>query len=104
MMRASDEYFMVNAGMERAVVSTKATTAQLAVTTLLAYAAAGRLQEGKLLLIDVAESVNDMLNPRYEELIKKLADKLNDKNEIYIIGRDRGAGDNYPAATAFIQI
>ena len=39
MMRASDEYFMVNAGMERAVVSTKATTAQLAVTTLLAYAA-----------------------------------------------------------------
>ena len=94
MMRASDEYFMVNAGMERAVVSTKATTAQLAVITLLAYAAAGKLQEGKRLLISVAESVNDMLNPRYEERIKGLAGKLKDKNDVYIIGRSL----NYPIA------
>ncbi len=93
-MRASDEYFMVNAGAERAVVSTKATTAQLAVITLLAYAAAGRLQEGKLMLMDVAEAVNDMLNPRYEELIKKLAVMLKEKSSIYIIGRSL----NYPMA------
>ena len=94
MMRASDEYFMVNAGMERAVISTKATTAQLAVTTLLAYASAGKLQEGKRLLISVAESVNDMLNPRYETRIKELAGKLKDQNDLYIIGRSL----NYPIA------
>ena len=94
MMRASDEYFMVNAGMERAVVSTKATTAQLAVTTLLAYAAAGKLKEGKRLLISVAESVNDMLNPRYEARIKELAGTLKDRNDVYIIGRSL----NYPIA------
>jgi len=94
MMRASDEYFMINAGAERAVVSTKATTAQLAVITLLAYAVAGKLHEGKLLLMNAAESVNDMLNPRYEEHIKKLAAKLKDKNDMYIIGRSL----NYPIA------
>jgi len=94
MMRASDEYFMINAGAERAVVSTKATTAQLAVITLLAYAAAGKLQEGKLLLMNAAEGVNDMLNPRYEKHIKKLAAKLKDRNDVYIIGRSL----NYPVA------
>lgn len=95
MMRVSDEYFIVNAGAERAVVSTKATTAQLAVMTLLAYAVAGKLQEGKLLLMDVAEQVNDMLNPRYEDRIRKLAAQLKDKSDVYIIGRSI----NYPTAT-----
>lgn len=94
MMRVSDDFFMVNAGAERAVVSTKATTAQLAVLTLLAYATAGRLQEGKLLLMNAASAVNDMLNPRYEDYIKKLALQLLNKKDIFIIGR----GLNYPIA------
>ncbi|MBI2144759.1 glutamine--fructose-6-phosphate transaminase (isomerizing) [Candidatus Woesearchaeota archaeon] len=94
MMRVSDDFFITNAGAERAVVSTKATTAQLAVLSLLAYAAAGRLQEGKLLLMNAASSVNDMLNPRYEEHLKRLALILQDKKDIFIIGR----GLNYPIA------
>ncbi len=94
MMRTSDAYLMVNAGAERAVASTKATTAQLAVITLLAYAAAGRLQEGKLMLMDAADAVNDMLNPRYEERIKNLAEMMKDRNNIYVIGRSL----NYPIA------
>lgn len=94
MMRVSDDFFMVNAGAERAVVSTKATTAQIAVLTMLAYAAAGKLQEGKLLLMNAASSVNDMLNPRYDEHIKSLADIMHNKRDIFIIGR----GLNYPIA------
>jgi len=94
MMRVSDDFFMVNAGAERAVVSTKATTAQLAVVTLLAYAVAGKLQEGKLLLMNAASAVNDMLNPRYDDHIKRLAELLKVKNEIFVIGR----GINYPIA------
>ena len=94
MMRVSDDFFMVNAGAERAVVSTKATTAQLAVITLLAYAAAGKLQEGKLLLMNASAAVNDMLNPRYDEHIKKLAELLAHRKEMFIIGR----GLNYPIA------
>ncbi len=94
MMRVSDDFFMVNAGAERAVVSTKATTAQLAVLTLLAYATAGKLQEGKLLLMNASAAVNDMLNPRYDEHIRKLAEFLATKRDMFVIGR----GLNYPIA------
>jgi glutamine---fructose-6-phosphate transaminase (isomerizing) len=94
MTQLSDAYFMVNAGAERAVVSTKATTAQLAVMTLLAYATAGKLQDGKLLLMDTASAVNDMLNPRYEEHIKNLAQLLKTRDTMFIIGRAL----NYPIA------
>lgn len=94
MMRMSDNFFMINAGAERAVVSTKATTAQLAVVMLLAYAAAGKLQEGKLLLMNTAAAVNDMLNPRYDEHIKNLAALLRDRKDMFVIGR----GINYPMA------
>jgi glutamine---fructose-6-phosphate transaminase (isomerizing) len=94
MMRESDDYFMVNAGVERAVVSTKATTAQLAVMMLLAYAAAGNLQEGKLLLMNASSAVNDMLNPRYEEHIRQLAGILAKRKDLFIIGK----GMNYPMA------
>ena len=94
MMRVSDHYFMVNAGAEKAVVSTKATTAQIAVMTLLAYAVAGRLNEGKTLLMDAARQVNDMLNPNYQKRIQKLASTLHKKRDIYIIGRSL----NYPVA------
>lgn len=94
MMRVSDDFIMVNAGPEQAVVSTKATTAQIAVLTLLAYACAGKLREGKIRLVETGAAVNDMLNPRYEEHIKKLAEKLFRTQNIYIIGRSL----NYPIA------
>lgn len=94
MMRVSDDFLMVNAGAERAVASTKATTAQLSLATLLAYATAGRLKEGKRLLLDTSAEVNDMLNPRYETHIKNLAQRLSDKGDIFILGR----GVNYPMA------
>lgn len=93
-MRQSNDYFMINAGPERAVASTKATTAQLALLMLLAYSCDGKLNEGKRVLIEASSKVNDMLNPRYENHIKKLAEKIYEKDDIYIIGR----GMNYPIA------
>ncbi len=92
--RMSDHTFLINAGPEKAVASTKATTAQLALVTLLAYACAGRLQEGKSLLMEAASKVNDMLNPRYEDRIRDLAENLKDQPNVYIIGRSL----NYPMA------
>jgi glucosamine--fructose-6-phosphate aminotransferase (isomerizing) len=92
--RMSDFTFLINAGPEKAVASTKATTAQLAILYLLAYACAGKLDDGKRLLIDVAPKINDMLNPRYEERIKNLAASICKKKHVYIIGRSL----NYPMA------
>ena len=52
--RQSDYTFFINAGPEKAVASTKAATSQLALITLLAYACAQRLHEGKRLLMEAA--------------------------------------------------
>lgn len=92
--RKSDHSFLINAGPEKAVASTKAATSQLALVTLLAYACAGRLNEGRRLLIETASKVNDMLNPRYEEHIRRLAEKIQKRDSMYIIGRSL----NYPMA------
>jgi len=94
LQRASDYTLMVNAGPEKAVASTKVTTAQIAIITLLAYASVGKLKEGKRLLMEAASGVNDLLNPRYESHVVKLAEKLKDTKSIYILGRSL----NYPVA------
>ncbi|MBT4257951.1 glutamine--fructose-6-phosphate transaminase (isomerizing) [archaeon] len=92
--KMADFPFLINAGPERAVASTKATTAQIALVILLAYACTGELIEGDKVLLDVAGKVNDMLNPRYKEHIKALAEKIFKKENAFIIGR----GINYPMA------
>lgn len=93
-MRHSDKSILINAGPEQAVASTKATTAQLAIMALLAYASAGKLNEGRLRLVELAGQVNDLLNPRYNDHILALAEQLKAVSDIYIIGR----GVNYPLA------
>lgn len=92
--RQSTVVLPVNAGPEKAVASTKATTAQLAILTLLAYATAGKLAEGKTVLREAASQINDMLNPRYADLIAKLAEKLKKAKNFYIIGK----AENYAMA------
>ncbi|KKU80069.1 MAG: Glucosamine/fructose-6-phosphate aminotransferase, isomerizing [Candidatus Peregrinibacteria bacterium GW2011_GWA2_47_7] len=94
MDRLADLSIHVKAGPEKAVASTKATTAQLAILTLLAYCRAGRLDEGKKVLLDAAAQINDMLNPRYQDHILKLARKIKNVESMYVIGR----GVNYPMA------
>ncbi|MFC1615612.1 glutamine--fructose-6-phosphate transaminase (isomerizing) [Patescibacteria group bacterium] len=94
MARISDIVIPIKAGPEKAVASTKATTSQIAILTLLAYACNGGVAEGKQLLIDTASQINDMINPRYEDHISKLAEKFHHVESMYIIGR----GSNYPMA------
>lgn len=94
MARLSDLVIPLKAGPEKAVASTKATTSQIAILTLLAYAVADRLKEGKQMLIEAEGKLNDMLNPRYEEHIENVADQIKTAKDIMIIGRDM----NYPIA------
>jgi len=92
--RESDFSLNIKAGPEIAVASTKATTSQLAVLILLAYALKGKIEEGKRLLIDTAGKINDMLNPRYEQHILEIAKNIINKESMYVIGKDL----NYPIA------
>ncbi len=94
MMRMSDEYILCNSGPEKAVCSTKVTTAQIALLTLLAYACAGRFEEGKLILNSVSNKLNVMLDDQYVDEIRYLARKVASYESMYLIGR----GVNYPIA------
>ncbi len=85
--READYTLLINAGPERAVASTKALTGQLAVLLLIAYALAERLKEGKTLLLETSAAINDMLNPRFVERLEALADKLQEDEDLYIIGK-----------------
>jgi len=84
----------VCAGPEISVCSTKATTGQLAITYLLAYACAGKYEEGLRVLKTTAESLNEFLNEAYLSSIRELAETLKQQENMYIIGR----GQNYPVA------
>lgn len=94
MARLSDIVLPLKAGPEKAVASTKATTSQIAILTLLAYAVADKLDEGRQMLIAAQGKINDMLNPRYEERIDALSEEIKDSKDIVIIGR----GSNFPIA------
>ncbi|MFA5855444.1 MAG: glutamine--fructose-6-phosphate transaminase (isomerizing) [Candidatus Gracilibacteria bacterium] len=94
MARISDLVIPLKAGPEKAVASTKATTSQIAILILLAYAVSGDLNEGKRMLVEVDGKLNDMLNPRYEKHIEGIAEQIKNAQDIIIIGRDL----NYPVA------
>lgn len=94
MQRQSDVTIPINAGPEICVASTKATTAQIAVLTMLAYACDNRPAEGKELLEETAEKISEMLTEEYLSKVRDVACKLKDMESMYIIGR----GLNYPIA------
>ncbi len=85
--RLADVNLPINAGPEKAVASTKAATAQMALCFLLAYADAGKLNIGRQILNATAGNINDLLNPRYEKKIRDIAMKNFALNKIFIIGR-----------------
>lgn len=92
--RKSDFSLHIKAGLEKAVASTKAATAQMALFLLITTAMKGELQEGRRILADVASKINDMLNPRFLNYIKEVAESIKNHENTYIIGK---AG-NYPMA------
>lgn len=92
--RMSDEKILIGAGPEKAVASTKALTGMIAHLVLLAYSLDGGVNEGKKVLIKAVNSVKKVLSDGGIKILKKLADKIANKKDIYVIGR----GLSYPTA------
>lgn len=92
--RMADFKILLEAGVEQAVVSTKAFTAKLAHLLMLAYCMTGETATGQLLLKKAAGSVRAILRDESVRRIKALAKNLAPKQHIYIIGR----GLSYPIA------
>lgn len=92
--RESDYQLLLGAGPEKGVASTKAFTAKIAHTILLAYAAAGKVSDGQSVLTKAARVSKEILSAKSVALIKKLAHEISLKEHIYVIGR----GMSYPTA------
>ena len=85
--RYSDKFLLLNAGPEICVLATKTYTSQLALLTLLAYAYAGRYEEGGKRLRYLWNVVYNLTSRTSREMIKKLAERLKDEEHIFVIGR-----------------
>ena len=92
--RESDKAVMIHAGPEICVLSTKAYTNQLAILTLIAYALAGRYDEGKAKLKELIRYVYYLTSATMRAHIMQLASQLRYAQHMYTIGR----GIQYPTA------
>ena len=85
--RESDAFLMMNAGPEICVLSTKTYTSQVALLTLLAYALIKKYEEGKKKLTYLWNVIYHLTSRSMREKIKELAEKLKNKEHIFVIGR-----------------
>lgn len=93
--RLADEKIWLEAGPEICVLSTKAFTAKLAVLGLLSFALAGKLNQGKSLLLKTRQEILGFLKPNYQkQYLDPLAKLLSTHHDIFVIGR----GISYPIA------
>ena len=85
--RSSDMFLNINAGPEICVLSTKTYTSQVALFTLLSYALNDRYEEGRKRLNYLWNEIYQLTSATTREKIKELAEKLQDKDHIFLIGR-----------------
>jgi glutamine---fructose-6-phosphate transaminase (isomerizing) len=85
--RMADYKFLLMAGPEKAVASTKAYIAKLATLLLASFTFIDKAEEGKLLLNKAALEIENILSSENVDKLEDLAKKLKDKEHVYIIGR-----------------
>lgn len=85
--RMADYNVLLNAGVEKAVASTKAYVAKLSVLIILVFALIGKINKAKEILLQTALEVERLLDKNTENQIKKIAKFLSKAKNIYAIGR-----------------
>lgn len=90
--RVSDYPVLLQAGMEKAVCSTKALTAMFAHMVLLAYSLIGQRKLAEKIILDSAKEIQSIIERK--DAIKALVDKIYKEEHIFILGR----GLSYPVA------
>jgi glucosamine--fructose-6-phosphate aminotransferase (isomerizing) len=84
--RLSDDVILMNAEQEVSVLSTKSYTSQIAILSLIAYTSIGEYEKGIGLIRKSARYIKKIIS-NDQEKIKKLAHKIKDKRDIFLIGR-----------------
>ncbi len=92
--RIADYNVLLNAGVEKAVASTKAYIAKLAIILMLVLFLTEKAKEARTVLLKTAGEIERILSKKNVEKIKQIAKILYKSKNIYIIGR----GISYPSA------
>ncbi len=87
LMRMSDITVPMNVGPEICVVSTKAYSAQLAISTLLAYSTIGKEKEAKSKMVEGIEKIKKILKKNNLKKLENIAKKLINEEHIFCMGR-----------------
>ncbi|MDO8658600.1 MAG: glutamine--fructose-6-phosphate transaminase (isomerizing) [Candidatus Levybacteria bacterium] len=102
--RMSDYKLLLGAGPEKAVASTKAYVAKLSILLLIAFAKAGKFNDGKKLILEAAEEIERILNKENIELIKRIAKVIDSSENLYIIGRGLSYASSLEAALKIKEV
>jgi glucosamine--fructose-6-phosphate aminotransferase (isomerizing) len=86
--RESDKLLMMKSGLELCVLSTKTYTSQVVLMAMLAYALAGKYEEGLKKIGSLYLDIYNLTSRSMREYAQKLAEMLYDKSHIYLIGRE----------------
>lgn len=85
--RMADFKMLLGAGPEKAVASTKAYTAKIAILWLLSHALVGKYAEAKKILLTSVKEIERLFEKQNIDKIKQLSKRLYKKQDIYVIGR-----------------
>ncbi len=86
--RESDALLLMNSGLELCVLSTKTYTSQVVLMAMLAYALAGRYEEGLKKIGSLYLEIYNLTSRSMREYLEKLAELLYEQNHLYLIGRE----------------
>lgn len=89
--RMSDYKYLVNAGPEICVASTKVFTSQCTFGYLLAKSMAGGYKEAKIYIQELSDGLNDYFNDKSFDQIKKLAKRVKDNEHYFILGKGQNS-------------
>lgn len=85
--RLADKKFLLMAGLEKAVASTKAYIAMLSILLLIVFSLINKIKNGKEILENTALEIEKILSSKNLVKLKNLAEKLQDSEHIFVIGR-----------------
>jgi glucosamine--fructose-6-phosphate aminotransferase (isomerizing) len=102
--RESDCFLKLNAGPEICVVATKTYNAQFILLSMLAYAFAGKYDEFLSKVKSLYLDIYNLTSRAMREHIQRLAEKLYQREHIYLIGRGLGYATALEAALKIKEV
>ncbi len=104
LFRLADTRMLLRAGPEKCVLATKSYMAKLSIMYLLAHELIGEYEKANEFLQEVALEVEDFISGARHEQVKALADKLSDKEDLYLIGRGPSFADALEGALKIKEV